>query len=132
MAGYLYRFLCVAALCGIATSPLLAQRGDVNNDGTVDGADVQFLTSFFFANGPAPIRACLSDVDANASSDVRDIFYLINFVYGGGAPPAYISEVCNGIDDDCDGVIDNGAAASCPAGDSTCQTGPTCTQGVCS
>lgn len=40
------------------------------------------------------------------------------------------TELCNGIDDDCDGVADDGAAASCPARPNT--TAPVCTGGGCS
>lgn len=38
------------------------------------------------------------------------------------------SETCNGKDDDCDGQVDNGAAASCPE---RANATPTCTGGVC-
>jgi len=45
---------------------------------------------------------------------------------GAGAPA---TEVCNGVDDDCDGQVDPGCA--CPPGSSlSCYTGPTGTNGV--
>jgi len=53
-------------------------------------------------------------------------------------PGSPTPETCNGLDDDCDGVIDNNCgatavcvtAADCPGSDSSCQT-RTCTGGVC-
>jgi hypothetical protein len=112
MIAGLVRCSLLAAILGVATPALLALppagRGDVNGDGFITNADITYLVNYFFADGPAPARTCSSDVDANGTSDLRDVFYLINFIHDDGAPPAQVAEVCNGADEDCDGVIDNG------------------------
>jgi putative metal-binding protein len=40
------------------------------------------------------------------------------------------AEACNGVDDDCDGVVDDGAAAACDDGNA-CTVGDTCEAGAC-
>ncbi len=63
-------------------------RGDVDNSGTADVADVFFLINYLFAGGPAPSSPCRGDVNANEVVDVNDVFALINYLFAGGpAPP---------------------------------------------
>ena len=98
--------LCLVPSIAIAQA---SQRGDANADGTVNAADATFLASHLLGNGPAPIRACLADVNADGILTPADVFRLADYLFAAGTPPpAQPAEVCNGVDDDCDGVIDDG------------------------
>jgi hypothetical protein len=61
-------------------------NGDVNGNGTVDGADVIYLANNLFAGGPAPVGS--GDVNGDAQVDVLDLFYLVNYLFADGAAPA--------------------------------------------
>ncbi len=41
------------------------------------------------------------------------------------------TETCNGVDDDCDGVVDNGCTAASCASDTDCASGQWCVRGSC-
>lgn len=60
-------------------------EGDVNNDGTVNGADVFYLVQHFFGGGPGPVQG--GDVDGNGSVTTGDLTYLVSYVYGRGPTP---------------------------------------------
>ena len=59
--------------------------GDVNDDGVVNPADVFYLVSFFYADGPGPLG--IADVNFDERVDALDLFYLINHLYAGGPAP---------------------------------------------
>jgi len=91
----------------VAAQP--SARGDANADGAVTIADAGFLSAYLLGEGQAPVRSCLADVNADASTSPADAFRLIDFIVAGGTPPPpQPAEVCNGADDDCDGVPDDG------------------------
>jgi hypothetical protein len=50
--------------------------GDVNADGVVDRADVEYLTRFLFSKGPAPVGP--ADINRDGKVNERDIFALMN------------------------------------------------------
>ena len=84
-------------------------RGDANADGTVNSADIDYLAAHLLGDGPAPVRACLGDVNADAAITSADPIRLIDYLLAAGTPPpSQPTEVCNSLDDDCDGIIDNG------------------------
>lgn len=66
---------------------LIFRRGDSNHDGTVDGSDVSYTSSWLFQGGPAP--PCLNEADANhdGSVNVSDPVYTSNWLYQGGPEP---------------------------------------------
>jgi hypothetical protein len=73
-------------------------------------------------------EACVQGVGQCARNGVRvcdaDLGAACNAAAGMGGP-----EVCNGLDDDCDGMVDDGAAATlCPA---VARTTVACRQGAC-
>lgn len=41
------------------------------------------------------------------------------------------AEVCNGLDDDCNGAVDDAPECSCTKGEFACATGKVCTNGTC-
>ena len=69
---------------GIGSEPVFL-RGDANGDGTVQLADVVFLTNYLFASGEEP--SCLKAADANDDGVVSlaDIVTLLDHLFGGSA-----------------------------------------------
>ncbi|KPL00797.1 MAG: hypothetical protein AMJ91_03235 [candidate division Zixibacteria bacterium SM23_73_3] len=63
------------------------QRGDVNGDGFIDLADVLFLVSYLYKDGPAPDPLEAGDVDFDGDIDLGDLLYLVNYLYKGGPSP---------------------------------------------
>jgi hypothetical protein len=63
------------------------RRGDSNEDGKVDIADVVFALSFLFLGGEKP--PCLAAADANDDGqlDIADGVYVLAFLFMGGADP---------------------------------------------
>ena len=61
--------------------------GDVNNDGSVDIADLTYKVTYLFAGGPPP--PCWEEMDDNGDGeiDILDLTYEINFFFLGGPPP---------------------------------------------
>jgi hypothetical protein len=62
-----------------------AARGDVNGDGRIDARDVEYLSKFLYASGPAPLGN--GDVNGDGKVDTRDLLYLTNYVQAGGPGP---------------------------------------------
>jgi glucose/arabinose dehydrogenase len=60
-------------------------KGDVNNDGTTDQADLFYLINHFYAGGPAPVQG--GDVDGNGQINTADLTYLATYLLGRGAGP---------------------------------------------
>jgi glucose/arabinose dehydrogenase len=60
-------------------------KGDVNNDGATDNADVFYLINHFHAAGPAPVQG--GDVDGNGMVNTADLTYLTTYLLGRGAGP---------------------------------------------
>jgi len=64
-------------------------RGDVNNDGTINSADVVYLINYLFIGGPEP-QPVVDSGDCNHDGIVNssDVVYLINYLFiNGPAPP---------------------------------------------
>ncbi|MGZ4808618.1 MAG: dockerin type I repeat-containing protein [Thermoanaerobaculia bacterium] len=104
----------LALACALIAVSLYADaqpsaRGDVNADAVVDGSDVTYLAKYLLGEGPAPVRSCLGDVNADASVSSADAVRLIDYLFAAGTPPPpQPTEVCNGVDDNCNTVIDEG------------------------
>jgi len=60
-------------------------KGDVNDDGAVDGKDIFYLTNYLHASGPAPVQG--GDVDNNGEINANDLTYLVVYLYGRGPTP---------------------------------------------
>jgi len=121
----------LAAPVSAGTGSVPFVRGDANSDGTVDIGDAISVLGFLFSGGTTP--ACLDAADANddGSVDIGDAISILAFLFSGAgalpppfpAPgvdptpadpfvcgdPCLPAELCNGIDDDCDGDIDEDA-----------------------
>jgi hypothetical protein len=65
-------------------------RGDVNNDGIIDLADLVYLSNYVadMVNNPGPVPFMhLGDVDADGDVDIDDVIYLEQFFFYYGPPP---------------------------------------------
>lgn len=62
-------------------------RGDTDDDGDIDVADVQHSINYQFRGGPPPYPFQAGDVNCDDKLNVVDIVYLINHLFRGGPPP---------------------------------------------
>ncbi len=77
----------IVALAKLANKWVGFGRGDVDNNGTIDLADVGYLVAYL-GGGPGPIPFMhLGDVDCDGDVDGDDDLYLANYLYAGGPCP---------------------------------------------
>jgi hypothetical protein len=62
-------------------------RGDSNNDGIVNIADISYLISYVFRGGPAPGVLEAADANNDALVNVSDALFLVNYIFRSGPPP---------------------------------------------
>ncbi len=63
-------------------------RGDVNNDGTINLADIVYLADRVYGTGPGAIPfEIMGDVSGNDVIDGADVTYLVNYYFNHGACP---------------------------------------------
>lgn len=78
----------IVALAKLANKWLGFGRGDVNNDGVIDLADIVYLAKFVNGNGPGPVPFMhLGDVDCDGAVDMDDVIYLAEYLYNNGLCP---------------------------------------------
>lgn len=88
----------IAARAGFGGFPLTVdgaigvrnfQRGDANNDATVDIGDAITILGTLFSGGPESPCVDAADVNDDGAIDLGDPIYTLNFLIGGGMlPPA--------------------------------------------
>jgi hypothetical protein len=61
--------------------------GDATGDQNVDAADVVYLISYLYRNGPAPDPPEAGDANGNCVIEAGDVVYLIGYLFRGGPPP---------------------------------------------
>jgi len=122
--------LAVAAPLSAGTGNQPFTRGDANADGTVDIGDAIFALAFLFTQGTTPICMDAADANDDGAVDIGDAIFTLGFLFTNGPPPpppfpapgvdptsdaadtlicgdpCAPDELCNGLDDDCDGAID--------------------------
>ena len=62
-------------------------RGDVNDDGAINVADLGYLVNYLFFGGDDPPCLEEGDVNGDGAINVADLGYLVNFLFFGGPPP---------------------------------------------
>jgi parallel beta-helix repeat protein len=62
-------------------------RGDVNQDGVINIADVIYLINYLFIGGLAPSPLWIGDVNCDGAVDIGDVIYLINYLFCSGPAP---------------------------------------------
>jgi parallel beta-helix repeat protein len=62
-------------------------RGDVNQDGVINTADVVYLINYLFIHGPVPDPLYVGDCNCDEVINSADVIYLINYLFVGGPPP---------------------------------------------
>ena len=62
-------------------------RGDVNNDETIDVADLLYLTEYLFQQGDPPPILQAADCNCDQAIAVGDVVFLTNYLYQSGPPP---------------------------------------------
>jgi hypothetical protein len=129
-------------LVGAASYPVMAQSdyvcGDANSDGSLNIGDAVFMINFVFKGGPAPEPGCC---EGCAEGMVRLCYTGPPETQGIGQCAAGIQmcvdgewgpcvgdvlpspEICDGYDNNCDGVIDEGfnVGEPCSVGIGECQ-----------
>ncbi len=70
----------------ISAVPLFT-RGDVNQDGGVNLADVVTLLAYLFAAADEPLCMDSADAGDDGKVNISDVVYLLAYQFGGGAPP---------------------------------------------
>jgi hypothetical protein len=103
-----------------APLPVPPSNADPNGDCVVNYQDVNYLTAFFYAGGPAPVKCtCLKpkktccvgltgnvDMDPANGVDISDVTALIDYLYVTFTPPACLEEA------NCDGDMAGGVDIS--------------------
>jgi len=76
---------------GVACDYCCNLRGDVDNSGEIDVADLSYLIAFLFQGGPPPPCEEEGNVDGvvgvGGPIDVGDLGYLQSYLFNGGPPP---------------------------------------------
>ncbi len=62
-------------------------RGDATGDGNFDLADVLFLVSYLYKNGPSPFPWDAGDANCDGVIDLGDVLYVIAYLYKNGPAP---------------------------------------------
>ena len=72
--------------CQVVKGPVF-NRGDPDDNGSVQLTDGIFILNFLFIGGAAPVCFDSADADNNGSVQLTDGIYLLNFLFLGGAAP---------------------------------------------
>lgn len=86
--------LCVVLLIGsfmvqnvTSAERCCVLRGDFNNDGTVNIADLTASVSYLFDGGAPPSCLDHGDVNDDGTVNIADLTYSVAYLFNGGAPP---------------------------------------------
>ncbi len=62
-------------------------RGDANADGKVLLADIVYLVSYLFKQGPAPAQLSSADANFDGKANLADIVFLVSYLFKSGPSP---------------------------------------------
>jgi len=77
--------LRVELCCGCCNTDGI--RGDFNNDGQLNVADLTALVAYLFQNGAPPDCFEEGDVNGDGAINIADLTYLVAYLFQGGPPP---------------------------------------------
>ena len=74
----------------------------MNSDSELDIADAEFLLSYLFASGPAPVCADAADANDDGTVDVADAITILAYLFAGAAdlPPPFPDPGLDPTEDD--------------------------------
>jgi hypothetical protein len=72
---------------GLLASCCVGTRGNVDNLGEINVADLTYLVGFLFRGQSDPPCMQEADVDASGSVIISDLTYLVSFLFRGGSAP---------------------------------------------
>ena len=79
-------FFLLTLLAPSASDAQTFMRGDANNDGSQNIADVVFILNHIASLGQAPVVADAADTNDNGVVEVADAVYLLDFFFAAGPP----------------------------------------------
>ncbi|MEM7231673.1 MAG: YbhB/YbcL family Raf kinase inhibitor-like protein [Planctomycetota bacterium] len=104
-----YRSLAAVLAFSCFASPSFAvDRGDVNDDGTINLTDAVSTLNYLFANGEGPVCLAAADADANGQLNISDPVFVLRFLFLAGDAPSPLSGAEQG---DCSGEFTLGSSA---------------------
>ena len=62
--------------------------GDVDASGLISSADILYLVTYVFKNGPAPLDLNDGDADGSCQINAADVIYLVQYVFKSGPLPS--------------------------------------------
>jgi hypothetical protein len=62
-------------------------RGDVNQDGVIDPADIVYFINYLFRDGDPPDPLVVGDCNFDGEAGPADVVFLINYFFRNGPPP---------------------------------------------
>jgi hypothetical protein len=62
-------------------------HGDATADGFINIADVVYLVTYLFQNGPLPCPMEAGDATCDGLVNIGDVVYLVTYLFQGGPPP---------------------------------------------
>ena len=63
------------------------ERGDVDNNGSLDVSDLTYYVDYLFGGGPGFVCPEHGDIDYNGAQDISDLTFYVEYMFGGGATP---------------------------------------------
>ncbi|MFH2056001.1 MAG: dockerin type I repeat-containing protein, partial [bacterium] len=64
------------------------QRGDADNDGSINITDAVYIIAYIFSSGPAPLPVDLAgDADCDDITNIADAVAIIDYIFSGGEYP---------------------------------------------
>ena len=63
-------------------------RGNADNIGSINVADLVYLVNYLFKGGSAPVTIQSGDANSDLAVLVTDLTYLVEYLFKGGQPPA--------------------------------------------
>jgi hypothetical protein len=60
---------------------------DIDNNGSVDIADLNYLVDYMFTGGPLPAHIASRDLNCSGAGDISDLVFMVDWMFTGGPEP---------------------------------------------